>query len=222
MALPRHPLSEPGPASAAEEAYNHVLDSIRRGAYGPGDRLKTEDIAATIGMSRMPVREAFRRLATEGLLVMRPNRGAAVCTFSLADIEEIFEMRSVLEGLAVRLAIERVDEPALAELDQLLERMERASENNDGEWLTVHRYFHEYVCALSGRQRLLRQIAGLHTALEPYLRLWLIRIDQPVNANAQREHREIVEAIRGRDPQRAEAVMQEHIRTTAPDLARVL
>lgn len=216
-----HPL-DVSPVTAEEEAYVHILERIRRGEYEPGDRLKAEDVATEIGMSRMPVREAFRRLSAEGLLIMRPNRGVTVRALTLDDIEEIFEMRAVLEGLAVRLAVPRLDERVLADIDELLERMERSRHRDDGEWLTHHRRFHEYVCELSGRPRLLRQIRNLHTALEPYLRVWFINTDHPISANVQREHQEIINAMRSGDPARAEAVMQEHIRTTAPDLARIL
>ena len=222
MRTPLQPFTDSQSTTAEQEAYEYILQRIRRGTYGPGDRLKPEDIASAIDMSRMPVREAFRRLATEGLLVLRPNRGAVVVTLDLDDIREIFEMREVLEGLAMRTAVDHFDSRARSDLGHLLERMEYARKADTGDWLAAHRSFHEYVCALSNRQRLMRQIAGLHTALEPYLRLWLIHANQPVSADVQGEHREIVEAIASGDPARAEKTMQEHIQTTAPDLARVL
>lgn len=217
-----HVQTESTAVTAEEEAYTYILGRIRRGEYEPGDRLKAEDIASEIGMSRMPVREAFRRLSAEGLLIMRPNRGATVRALTLADIEEIFEMRAVLEGLALRLGVPHADDRALEELEELLERMERSRHRDDGQWLTHHRHFHEYVCGLSGRPRLLRQISGLHTAIEPYIRVWFINSDKPISANVQREHKQILEVLRSGDPHRAEAVMQEHIRSTAPDLARFL
>lgn len=210
------------PVTAEEEAYNYILERIRRGEYEPGDRLKAEDIASGLGMSRMPIREALRRLSAEGLLVMRPNRGATVRALTLDDIREIFEMRSVLEGLALRLAVPRVNDRALETLEELLERMERSRHRDDGEWLTHHRRFHETACRLSGRPRLVREVSSLHTAIEPYIRVWFINSDKPIGANAQREHEQILDALRGGDPQKAERVMQHHILTTAPDLARFL
>lgn len=208
--------------TAEEEAYSYILAGIRKGDYRPGDRIKAEDIASSIGLSRMPVREALRRLSAEGLLIMRPNRGATVCTLTRADIEEIFEMRAVLEGLAVRVGTPRLDDNAIDDLENLLARMERSRHRKDAAWLAYHRQFHEYICGLSGRPRLLRQIRSLHTALEPYLRVWFVNTEMPVSANAQKEHREIIEAMRNGDPWSAEAVMQEHVRTTAPDLERYL
>lgn len=222
MSTSLQPFADSRYATAEEEAYQYILQRIRCGTYGPGDRLKPEEIAAATDMSRMPVREAFRRLATEGLLVLRPNRGAVVITLTLDDLREIFEMRAVLEGLAVRHAVDHFDAGARDDLEHLLNRMEYAHQAEAGDWLAAHRNFHDYVCALSKRQRLIRQISSLQTALEPYLRLWLIHTDQPLSASVDSEHREIVDAIASSDPARAERTMQAHIRTTAPDLARVL
>src|SRR5688500_7583277 len=95
-------------ATAEEEAYRHIQQQLRLGRYKPGDRLIPEDIAAEIDMSRMPVREAFRRLAADGLVVLRPNRGCIVAGLNIDELYEVFEMRSVLEGLAARVAMPRI------------------------------------------------------------------------------------------------------------------
>src|ERR1700722_1081209 len=110
--------------TAEEEAYEHILVQIRSGRYAPNDRLIPEEIAADAGMSRMPVREAFRRLAAEGLVTIRPNRGCVVSGLPLDEIFEVFEVRSVLEGLAVRLAMPKIDRSVLADLRLQLKRME--------------------------------------------------------------------------------------------------
>ncbi len=215
------PFHKPAPATAEEEAYGYILTRIRKGEYHPGDRLKAEELATAIGMSRMPVREAFRRLATEGLLSMRPNRGAVVAVLTREDVQEIFEIRSVLEGLAIRLATPNVDDAALSNLTVLLDWMQQAMDAAKLEqWLSRHRQFHEYLCSLSQRPRLLHQIAGLHTAVEPYVRMWFVHIQRPMSVRS--EHEEVIAAIRSRDVDRAEAVMKNHIITTAPELAPYL
>lgn len=199
--------------SAADQAYLHLVSAIRVGRYRPGQRLIIEDIAARIGLSRMPVQEALRRLTAEGLATMRPNRGCFVSSLSGADIYEIFEMRSVLEGLAVRLAMPRIDAAVLAELEWFLSRMERSAAAGGEEWVTYHREFHEYVCGLSDRPKLLQQIAGLHTATEPYMRMWFHHIQAH-----ETEHRDLVDVLRAGDGARAEAAMRKHILATAPVL----
>jgi len=209
------------PATATGEAYRYILNQIRGGHYQPGDRLRAEEIASVLEMSRMPVREAFSRLAAEGLLTIRPNRGVIVSVLTREDVEEIFEMRAVLEGLAARLAVPNVNDRALARLDYLLRAMdEAAEERNSQEWMSQHREFHEYICSLSGRPRLVREIVCLHTAVEPYLRLWMVHTEGPIRV--RHEHEAVIEALRNGKPEQAEAVMKEHILTTAPVLAPYL
>lgn len=202
-------------ATAEEEAYRHVLARIRTGRFKAGQRLIPEEIAGEIGMSRMPVREAFRRLATEGLVLIRPNRGCIVAGLTVDEIFEVFEMRSVLEGLAVRLAMPRLDAEAFSELDRLLARMERCGREGE-DWVTRHREFHEFLCAFSRRPKLIRQIASLHVTIEPYLRIWFHHAEKPLSA--EEEHRAIIEALHGGIVSEAERVMTEHILTTAPTL----
>jgi len=201
--------------TAEEEAYRHVLGGIRTGRFRPGTRLIPEEIANEIGMSRMPVREAFRRLSTEGLVLIRPNRGCVVAGLTTEEIYEVFEIRSVLEGLAVRLATPRLDADAFAELDRLLSRMQ--ANGQGGDWVTRHREFHEYLCSFSRRPKLIRQIARLHVTIEPYLRIWLHHVEKLLSADE--EHREIIQALKAGDPVVAATAMEKHILETAPALA---
>jgi DNA-binding GntR family transcriptional regulator len=205
------------PATAEQEAYLHVHSAIRSGRYRAGDRLIPEDIASEIGMSRMPVREAFQRLAAEGLVVIRPNRGCIVASLSLDEIYETFEIRSVLEGLAVRLAMPRIDEDMLGELQRLLDKMEKSGKSGSADWVTRHQDFHNTLCALSGRPKLIRQIAALHVTIEPHLRLWFDYADKPLTA--EEEHRIVIDALRTGDADHAETAMRNHVLGTAPMLA---
>jgi DNA-binding GntR family transcriptional regulator len=205
------------PATAEEEAYRHVQQALRLGRYKPGDRLIPEDIAAEIGMSRMPVREAFRRLASDGLVLLRPNRGCIVAGLTLDELYETFEIRSVLEGLAVRLAAPRIDAEAIDDLERFVERMERAGTSGSSDWVVRHQEFHARIYTLSGRPKLIRQIAALHVAIEPYMRIWLDYVDKPLSA--REEHEAVIDALRLGDPRHAEQVMQDHILGTAPMLA---
>ena len=207
------------PASAEAEAYAYLLNRIRIGALKPGARLRAEEIAVQIGMSRMPVREAFRRLDTEGYVTIRPNRGAIVTDHTFEEIQELFEIRSVLEGLAARLAAERIGPEEVKELAELLRRM-RLGQRNADDWLSRHWAFHEYICNLSGRKRLVREIERLHGALEPYLRLWFFHANRPVIAI--KDHQELLKVISSRNPDKAEAAMREHVLVTAPQIIRFL
>lgn len=199
-------------ATAEEEAYLHLQQALRRGRYKPGDRLIPEDIAAEIGMSRMPVREAFRRLAADGLVTLRPNRGCVVAGLTLDEIHETFEIRSVLEGLAVRLATPRINADILDELERLLDRMERAGQSGASDWVLRHQEFHAAIYGLSGRPKLIRQINQLHVAIEPYMRIWFDYVEKPLSA--REEHETLITALRSGDPRHAEIIMQQHIGET--------
>lgn len=203
--------------TAEQEAYLHLQRALRLGRYKPGDRLIPEDIAGEIGMSRMPVREAFRRLAADGLVTLRPNRGCVVAGLTQDEIHETFEIRSVLEGLAVRLATPHMTADIFEELERLLDRMERAGQSGSSDWVARHQEFHAIIYNLSNRPKLIRQITALHVAIEPYMRIWFDYVNKPLSA--REEHQTLIDALRSGDPAQAEAVMQEHIIATPGLLA---
>ncbi|WP_145003567.1 GntR family transcriptional regulator [Pseudomonas oryzihabitans] len=211
--MPLSALSHSAALSAEEEAYRHLLQAICGGRYRNGDRLIAEDIATGLGMSRMPVRSAFQRLAAEGLVILRPHRGAVVSGLDLDDMREVFEMRGALEGLAIRLATPHVGPREMTRLERLLEDLDE--EHDPSAWVRQHRAFHEYLCSLAGRPRLLRQINGLYTLIEPHMQLWL-HADRP--QSARDEHAPILAALQAGDAAEAERVLREHIESTVPDL----
>lgn len=207
--------TERQPITAEEEAYNFLLEAICTGRYRKGERLIAEDIASEIGMSRMPVREAFRRLDAQGLVTLRPNRGAVVSGLDIEQMQEVFEMRSALEGLAVRVAVPNIGERQLAALERLLDEMDEYRNDSAG-WVSLHRTFHEYLCSLSKRPRLMKHISALYALIEAPMRLWLQQLEKPVSA--RQEHAAILDAIRAGDAAQAEAVVREHIESTVPEL----
>ncbi|MCD5993478.1 GntR family transcriptional regulator [Pseudomonas sp. CDFA 602] len=211
--------AERQPVTAEEEAYNFLLEAICGGRFRKGQRLIAEDIASEIGMSRMPVREAFRRLDAQGLVTLRPNRGAIVSGLDIEELREVFEMRSVLEGLAIRLAVTRITDRQLASLERMLDDMDDYRDES-AQWVRRHRDFHEYLCSLSGRPRLMRQISSLYSLIEAPMRLWLQHVEKPLSA--RQEHDVILRAIRVGDVDQAESVVREHIEGTVPALISFL
>ena len=181
-------------ATAEEEAYRYIQNKLRMGHYPPNSRLIADDIATQIGVSRMPVREALRRLAGDGLVI-----------------------RSVLEGLAIRLAMPRIDQDVITELEFLLDRMEFAGSKSGTDWVVQHQEFHNYIVRLSGRPKLIRQIAAQHIIIEPYMRIWFDSIEKPISS--RQEHQELINAFKSGDVNLAENVIKEHILETAPLLA---
>lgn len=207
------------PATAEEEAYRFLLDGIRLGQFKAGDRLVPDEIASQLGMSRMPVREAFRRLATQELLTIRPNRGAVVRGLSHDEAIEVFEMRSVLEAQAATAALNRIGPSEINELERRLDAMDRCAEDLSA-WITEHRDFHLYLCGLSARPRLIAQISALHICIEPHMRLWLQSTYKP--RPSRDEHGFIIEALRRKSPELIESVVREHVCSTLETLAKLM
>jgi DNA-binding GntR family transcriptional regulator len=102
--------------TAQQVAYIHLQDRIVSGALVTGSRINSDMVAAELGISRMPVREAIRQLDAEGYVTIRPNRGAIVTTRSREQIVELFEIRAVLEGMALRFAARNANESMVADI----------------------------------------------------------------------------------------------------------
>jgi DNA-binding GntR family transcriptional regulator len=212
--------SAKGFQSAQEYAYNYLRARILSRDVTDGRRLDLDAIARNLGMSRMPVREAVRQLSAEGFLTIHARRGVTVTPLASHDIVELFQVRAVLEGLAVRLAIERASVSAerLSRLDQLLEDME-ATKPDTVKWLRRHDALHEYICSESDSPRLTAQIRNLRQSVEPYMRVFLAAYKPEM---PEAEHLKLVEVIKGGDPLLAETAMREHVTTAATFVVKFL
>lgn len=201
---------ETGPdMSARAIAYRHILGEIRSGRLPGGTHIAAETVAQSLGLSRMPVREALRQLASEGFVTLRSNRGALVTPLGAAEISELYEMRAVLEGLAMRSVAERIDAPGLSEAEIALERLSRA--RHDVDWFVqAHDQFHDALARYCHRPRLVSEIERIRSTTEPYLRITL-RMSPTAISNTVREHSDVLEAVRSGDPGRAERAMRRHI-----------
>lgn len=207
-----------GRRSAQEEAYDHLLDAIRTGRLPGGTHVTGEAIAQELGMSRIPVREAMRQLASEGYMTSRSNRGVVVTSLSPPEVSELYEMRAVLEGLAFRDSVATLGTRGLAECERALLALEEA--RHDPDWfVAAHNALHDALGAGCTRRRLMTEIVRLRTSAEPYLRM-TIRMSPTAIANTVAEHEALVACLRGRDPDRAERIMREHI--LASDIAALL
>lgn len=201
--------------SAEEEAYQHIHRQIRLGSFAPGTRLVPEVIAGQIGTSRMPIRGALRRLASEGLVEIRANRGAVVRGLNAAEMREVFEMRSVLEGLAIRNAVAQMRPEHIRRLEHMLEQMDLGS-GDYLDWTTAHREFHEYLCGFCQQPRLLGQIADLHSVVEPYMRVWSSKVRSTLRP--REAHQELIDALKTGDADTCERVMRRHAMNTLAGL----
>ncbi len=192
-----------------QNAYRAILAAIREGHYKPGDPLREEEVATRIGVSRTPVREALGRLQEKGLLEAAPGRGVAVAVLSMQQIFELYAMRQEMEGLVARFAAQHATQAEIANLERLNEQFLQA-EGNPKLAAQINRQFHARLYD-AARNRYLRQaVEDLQEtiALLPETTF----VQEGRTAIAHGEHQALIEAIRGRDTQKAEAAGIDHIR----------
>jgi DNA-binding GntR family transcriptional regulator len=194
--------------SARQEVCRFLRQRILSGTFLAGMRLKTAEIAQQLGVSRMPVRDALQVLHSEGLVVLRPNRGAVVTSLTSDDIIDHFEVRAVLEGLAARVACQKLTNTVLEELDAILVRMNR-NRHDRQLWLDLHETFHEALLRPCGRPRLMQQIQQVRNALLPYLRIFVAAHPEMEVQGA--EHAMILSIAKRRNPELLEVTMRDHI-----------
>jgi len=185
-----------------------LREAILRGHLKPGQRLDQNEIAEALHVSRSPVRDALRTLAVEGLVEVYPHRGAVVAEISPEELEEIYFIRGILEGMAAHLAAPKMDEDRIAVLRDICEKMDKTSDLD--QWLELNRRFHHTIYQAAGRPRLLSIIENLRNTSAPYIRQFIATVDH--RESARTNHREILEACIDRDGARARQITEEHLK----------
>ncbi|MCW2716660.1 MAG: hypothetical protein QOG20_207 [Pseudonocardiales bacterium] len=198
-------------AQRSSEGVARILrQAILDGRLKPGQPLRERVLAEEIGISRTPIREALFILQGEGLVGLTPNRGATVRTITAADIAEIYALRSVLECHAAATAAERITEADLARLEDAHARLERIGDNGTGhEQADADLQLHGIITQAAGSQLLRTMIGQVHAFTVTYRSRYPYNAEQVHRANKQ--HREIIDALRDHDAPRAEMLMREHV-----------
>ncbi|MEO6654005.1 MAG: GntR family transcriptional regulator [Ilumatobacteraceae bacterium] len=202
--------------SGNEQVYRHLRREIIEGRYGPGERIVEAHVAALLAVSRTPVREAVRRLETEGLVVSERNRGAHVRTLTESDIADVYEARARLEGFMSELAARRAQPDDIEAIHAAADHFDRVIDEVD----------HETV---DGLRAILRANDRFHAALveagraDQVVRILATAVDMPIvftafslysPAELRRSsifHRLIAEAVEAGQPERAGRLMNEHV-----------
>ena len=226
MSTPRAPATRRSARPARRDggslgatAYRRLQEAIRDGELAPGTRLREEDLAATLRMSRTPVREALRQLQAEGLLSQDAQRGMAVSRLDHQMMTELYLMRDVLEGTAARLAARHASEAEVAVLRDLMEV--EAKLGRDPKTLARHNQrFHEVLYLAAHNRYLLKTLNALRDAMALLGETTFAAPGRPRSALA--EHRAIVEAISAGDPAAAEAAARAHIQGAQRTRIRML
>ena len=183
---------------------------ILAGELAPGDKMSEEFIAAKLGVSRGPVREAFRALESAGLVRTEKNRGVFVREVSLEEADEIYEVRAGLDELIGRLLATRITPAGIAELRELMKKMQQAAKARSvADYYPLNVRFHDRLAELAGNGTLLAHYRRLVNELHLYRRETLAKGHDSFPIST-REHAEIVEALARRDADRAGKLMYEH------------
>lgn len=197
------------PLLLGSQIFQFLREQIITGKLEEGARLNELSLQKTLGTSRSPIREAFRRLEMEGLVDIIPRRGAFVRSISVADLVEATAVRASLEALALRLAARPIDPGRLKVLSRLVEQMNEAMEKRDiEEFTSLHWRFHQVLIELSGNQILARVHA---IVTQPFIsrsltyRFWK-RVDQFKGVG----HREIVDLLVSGEVLKASRMMEKH------------
>ncbi|MGZ4194390.1 MAG: GntR family transcriptional regulator [Solirubrobacteraceae bacterium] len=208
-----------GHRTLAEKAYETLHTAIVTGALRPGVRLPIEELAEHLEMSPMPIREAVRRLHAVGLVENVPHRGARVMELSVTDLAEVYDVRLALEVPAIRRAAERFTDARVELARDSLSALEAAADDASVATSEAHARFHFALYDAAESVWLLRVIRPVWQVSERYALEW-----PQVRRLAERapEHREILAACEGADPDRAATALRNHLATTANALAAAM
>ena len=190
-----------------EKILETIRDAILKGSLGPGEKVAEPELAERFGISRTPIREAFRQLESEGYLTVIPRKGAVVTALSERDVQEFYAIKSILEGYAARMAAERLGEREIERLTAVNDRLEQlAREGEVKTFFKVHSESHELFIKAAGNDKLHELISQL---MMKFNRLRMASLSLPGRMEISvQEHRKIIEAFRKRDGEKADNLVR--------------
>ncbi|MBU5485221.1 GntR family transcriptional regulator [Clostridium sp. MSJ-11] len=191
-----------------------ILEELRAAIFDkklkPGDRLVENNIAKSMGVSRTPVREALRQLEIEGLAINIARKGTLVKGISKEDAMEIYDIREVLEGLAVRKACLNISRIEILRLKEIIETMRRCIDENDNDnYIKSHNEYNKIILKSSKNKRLIEKLEHIYEYLKSMRKISLA--NNVRKEKALLEHKGIVEAIEKGDESLAERLAREHV-----------
>jgi DNA-binding GntR family transcriptional regulator len=199
------------PPSLPELAYEHLRDAILDGTLEAGAPLRQEEIAAGLGISRLPIREALRRLESEGLALLRPRRGYVVASLNRDEIDDVLDLQATLEARAGHAATLRRTEAVTKALEDCLTQLDRVTARSPVDingFAELNLKFHDTLFESSGRPFLCRTLRLLRSNAERYARMaagMLVDLRE-----SQAEHRAILDAYRAGDAAKVEKLCRSH------------
>ena len=201
--------------------FHKIREDILNGKYKSGDSIREVVVSKELGVSRTPVREALKQLELEGLVISIPNKGTVVAGITEQDIIDIYAIRSLIEGLAARWAAIRISEEQLKQLEEIIELTEfYASKHNVEHLHELDTQFHEIIYEASNSKPLKHILSDFHIYVQR-ARMESIAIPGRDLKSAQ-EHKAILKALKGRNPEEAEKLTNQHVKNVAENMMKHL
>ncbi|TDL31060.1 GntR family transcriptional regulator [Jeotgalibacillus sp. S-D1] len=204
-----------------ELAYEKVKRAIMLKRLNPGQRITEDWVSQELNMSRTPIRAAFKRLESEGLIQLVPHKGAFVCNPSNKELEDVFHLRIMLEGYAAQLAINHISENDLKEFEQLLEQEIASYKSRDfEEFMHVNGLIHSFAAKIADNKFLMQQVETLNQWSDCYL---ILRDEfyttELKNVKSIPEHKAIYDAYQKKDLPAVKKAIELHLLSTLSDLS---
>lgn len=199
------------PRTAQSSVTEYLRRRVLGGGFPPGTRFPQSEIAAQLGVSTTPVREALRQLVTEGLLDGDPRRGVTIHQVTTEELRDLYDMRMVLEPIAMSAAVSNVTERGVAQLQALVDRMQ--SETDPTRWADLNTSFHKLLAEVSLRPLLSSCLAQLRDLSALYI-VDSLQAEPERIRTANAEHARIINAIRSHDAVLAMDMERTHLQFT--------
>jgi DNA-binding GntR family transcriptional regulator len=200
--------------SASEVISRYLRESIISGQFAEDEPIRQDDIARIFNVSKIPVREALKRLEAEGLVQFHRNKGAVVTRISEPELAQIFEVRVLLEVQAIRLAVPRLTAAHIRRATAICD--EFVADDDIGRWAELNWAFHTCLYEAAQRPFLLNMIRSIHDKIERYLRVQMSF--EEGKERADQEHRGILKACAERDVEKACELIEHHIMSVCRSL----
>lgn len=211
-------LTEMDRATLQHRVTTKLREIILKGSFEDGERLVQEELAEKLGVSRMPIREALKQLEVEGLVRIEPRRGAIVTPISIEDVEEIYQLRALLEGKAAEKSVSNLEQEQIDELERLCEKMAQIEVNEESvaEFISLNEKFHKVLYNGCDWRRIHGLIDTLWKGIPPYTPSLLSNHLEESN----HEHQLMVEYVKQRKPEELKNILEAHILRTGDYIVR--
>lgn len=201
--------------------FQTLREAILKGDLKPGERLMELQLASKLGVSRTPIREAIRMLEQEGLAVTIPRRGAEVAKMTEKDMEDVLQIREVLDELAVSLACDKMTDEQIEELEQHMIDFEESVKSEDIRRLAqADVKFHDAIYRATDNTKLINMLSNLREQIYRY-RVEYLK-DEKAYPTLMQEHRIIVEALKCKDKDKVKSVMKIHVENQAEVVKKMI